>query len=66
MPVSYEGSQALKCNVAFNFIRYVSEKKSWLVSSGVGDQGNVLLNREPIRDITRGASDLLGINANVG
>jgi hypothetical protein len=47
MPVSYEGSQALKCNVAFNFIRYVSEKKSLLVSSGVGGQGNVLLNRDP-------------------
>ena len=34
IPVSYEGSQALKCNVSFNFIRYVMEKKQDLNSSG--------------------------------
>jgi len=40
IPVSYEGSQALKCNVSFNFIRYVTERKSSLVTS----EG--LLNRD--------------------
>tara|TARA_Y100001963_G_scaffold152670_1_gene237944 strand:- start:587 stop:1273 length:687 start_codon:yes stop_codon:yes gene_type:complete len=44
MPVSYEGSQALKCNVSFNFIRYVMEKRSTLVTSGLD-----LFNRNPIR-----------------
>ena len=28
MPVSYEGSQILRCSVSFNFIRYVSERKT--------------------------------------
>ena len=55
IPVSYEGSDALKCNVSFNFIRYVMEKKETLVSSGVGDQGDVLLNRDP----TLGMNDQL-------
>ena len=32
IPVSYEGSQVLKCNVSFNFVRYVVEKN--LVSYG--------------------------------
>ena len=27
IPVSYEGSQVLKCNVSFSFIRYVVEKR---------------------------------------
>jgi len=32
IPVSYEGSDVLKCNISFNFIRYVVEKN--LVSYG--------------------------------
>ena len=62
IPVSYEGSQALKCNVSFNFIRYVMEKKQDLNSSGgfEGSRDPSLLNRDP----TIGANDLLGITAN--
>ena len=41
IPVSYEGSDALKCSVSFNFIRYVMERKSSLVTSDLG-----LLNRD--------------------
>jgi len=62
IPVSYEGSQALKCNVSFNFIRYVMEKKQDLNSSGgfEGSRDASLLNRDP----TIGANDLLGTTAN--
>ncbi len=35
IPVSYEGSDILKCNISFNFIRYVVEKS--LVSYGSDD-----------------------------
>ena len=34
IPVSYDGSEVLKCNVSFNFIRYVMERNSNLVSEG--------------------------------
>ena len=62
IPVSYEGSQALKVNVSFNFIRYVMEKKKDLNSSRgfEGSRDPSLLNRDP----TIGANDLLGITAN--
>ena len=62
IPVSYEGSQALKVNVSFNFIRYVMEKKQDLNSSRgfEGSRDPSLLNRDP----TIGANDLLGITAN--
>ena len=62
IPVSYEGSQALKVNVSFNFIRYVMEKKQDLNSSRgfEGTRDASLLNRDP----TIGANDLLGITAN--
>tara|TARA_B100000287_G_scaffold280258_1_gene264136 strand:- start:646 stop:1392 length:747 start_codon:yes stop_codon:yes gene_type:complete len=62
IPVSYEGSQALKVNVSFNFIRYVMEKKKDLNSPRgfVGTRDASLLNRDP----TIGANDLLGITAN--
>ena len=58
IPVSYEGSQALKCNVSFNFIRYVMEKKQDLNSSRgfEGTRDASLLNRDP----TIGANELLG------
>ena len=36
MPVSYEGSQVLKCNVSFNFIRYVQKRRA-MVKQGSGD-----------------------------
>ena len=62
IPVSYEGSQALKVNVSFNFIRYVMEKKKDLNSSRgfEGSRDPSLLNRDP----TIGANDLLGTTAN--
>ena len=64
-PVSYEESQVLKCSVSFNFIRYVMERKSSLVSSGdaqLFDSGNVNTTRNMIvnRDPTIGANELLG------
>ena len=64
IPVSYEGSQALKVNVSFNFIRYVMEKKKDLNSSRgfEGSRDPSLLNRDP----TIGANDLLGTTANIG
>ena len=34
IPVSYEGSDILKCSVSFNFIRYVMERKTVRVSNG--------------------------------
>ena len=56
-PVSYEESQVLKCSVSFNFIRYVMERKSSLVSSGnVNTARNIIVNRDP----TIGANELLG------
>ena len=65
IPVSYEESQVLKCSVSFNFIRYVMERKSSLVSSGdaqLFDSGNVNTTRNMIvnRDPTIGANELLG------
>ena len=46
MPVSYEGSEVLKCSVSFNFIRYVTQKsrssslksaESALAGAGLGN-----------------------------
>ena len=63
-PVSYEESQVLKCSVSFNFIRYVMERKSSLVSGDVQlfGSGNVNTVRNMIvnRDPTIGANELLG------
>ena len=50
IPVSYEASDVLKCNVSFNFIRYIMEPNTSLVTT----QG--ILNR---RDPTRGMNDLI-------
>ncbi len=47
-PVSYEGSQALKCSVSFNFIRYVMERKMGIVQSGESSTRNMIVNREPV------------------
>ena len=64
-PVSYEESQVLKCSVSFNFIRYVMERKSSLVSGGdaqpfdsvnVNTARNMIVNRDP----TIGVNELLG------
>ena len=64
IPVSYEGSQALKVNVSFNFIRYVMEKKKDLNSPRgfVGTRDASLLNRDP----TLGAPDLAGTTSSTG
>ena len=56
IPVSYDDSSVLKCNVSFNFIRYVMNKTTALVSS------DGIVNRDP----TLGAPDLAGTTANVG
>ena len=60
-PVSYEGSQVLKCSVSFNFIRYVMEKSTSPVGSSLNVNSS-LVNRDP----TLGAPDLLGTTANIG
>ena len=46
MPVSYEGSDVLKCSVSFNFIRYVTEKSrsSSLKSAEAALSGAGLVN----------------------
>ena len=65
IPISYEESQVLKCSVSFNFIRYVMERKSSLVSGGTSlfgsssttnAQRDIIINRDP----TLGANELLG------
>ena len=53
IPVSYDNSSVLKCNVSFNFIRYVMNKTTALVSS------DGIVNRDP----TLGANDLAGTTA---
>ena len=50
IPVSYDASDVLKCSVSFNFIRYIMEPNTSLVTT----QG--ILNR---RDPTRGMNDLI-------
>tara|TARA_B100000902_G_C27017165_1_gene767785 strand:+ start:55 stop:789 length:735 start_codon:yes stop_codon:yes gene_type:complete len=55
IPVSYDASSVLKCSVSFNFIRYVSERNTSLVTGGD------LVNR----DQTIGANDLAGTTANI-
>ena len=50
MPVSYEGAQVLKCNVSFNFIRYVQKRRA-LVKQGSGDitvTRDMIVNNEPM------------------
>ena len=54
IPVSYDNSSVLKCNVSFNFIRYVMNKPTALVSS------DGIVNSDP----TLGAPDLIGTTAN--
>ena len=46
MPVSYEGSEVLKCSVSFNFIRYVTQKSrsSSLKSAEAALSGAGLVN----------------------
>ena len=55
MPVSYEGSDALKCSVSFNFIRYVTDKNTAASLQSISS----ILNRDP----TLGANDLIGTTA---
>ena len=50
MPVSYEGAQVLKCNISFNFIRYVQKRRA-LVKEGSGDitvTRDMIVNNEPM------------------
>ena len=46
IPVSYEESSVLKCNVSFNFIRYVQQRRQTLVSIADLFEGEV--NRDMI------------------
>ena len=66
IPVSYDESSILKCNVSFNFIRYVQQKKQSLFSItdilGEGSTRDMIVNRDP----NLGAPDLAGTTANVG
>ena len=55
MPVSYEGSDALKCSASFNFIRYVTDKNTAASLQSISS----ILNRDP----TLGANDLIGTTA---
>jgi hypothetical protein len=65
MPVSYEGAQVLKCNVSFNFIRYVQKRRA-LVRQGSGDitvTRDMIVNNTPMgvgNDIGGNDQDLFG------
>ena len=60
-PVSYEGSEVLKCSASFNFIRYVMEKSTSTVGSNL-NVGSSLVNT----GLPNGANDLAGTTANIG
>ena len=65
IPVSYDSSDVLKCNVSFNFVRYV--RKTTKISSisaiqAQRDRIDSLINGDP----TLGAPDLFGTTANIG
>ena len=60
IPVSYDGSEVLKCSASFNFIRYVMEKSKSTVGSNLNVNSS-LVNRDP----TLGAPDLLGSTSNI-
>ena len=60
IPVSYDGSEVLKCSASFNFIRYVMEKSKSRVGSNLNVNSS-LVNRDP----TLGAPDLLGSTSNI-
>ena len=52
IPVSYEQSSVLKCNVSFNFVRYVQQRKKTLFSTDDLFEGDVtrdmIVNRQPV------------------
>ena len=49
IPVSYDNSTVLKCNVSFNFIRYVQKRRKSLFSidSSIDFTRDFVVNREP-------------------
>ena len=62
MPVSYEGAQVLKCNVSFNFIRYVQKRRA-TIRQGSGDMTvtrDMIVNNEPMETVGGTDSDLFG------
>ena len=61
IPVSYDGSEVLKCSASFNFIRYVMEKSTSTVGSNL-NVGSSLVNT----GLPNGANDLAGTTANIG
>ena len=61
IPVSYDGSEVLKCSASFNFIRYVMEKSTSLVGSSLNVGSSLVNTGLPI-----GANDLAGTTANIG
>ena len=61
IPVSYDGSEVLKCSASFNFIRYVMEKSTSPVGSSL-NVGSSLVNT----GLGIGANDLAGTTANIG
>ena len=48
IPVSYEDSQVLKCNVSFNFIRYVQQRRQSLFRTSSTDDFSVGMTRDMI------------------
>ena len=61
IPVSYDGSEVLKCSASFNFIRYVMEKSKSTVGSNLNVGSSLVNTGLPI-----GANDLAGTTANIG
>ena len=60
IPVSYDGSEILKCSTSFNFIRYVMEKSTSPVGSNLNVGSSLVNTGLPI-----GANDLAGTTANI-
>ena len=48
IPVSYEDSQVLKCNVSYNFIRYVQQRRQSLFRTSSTDDFSVGMTRDMI------------------
>ena len=62
IPVSYEGAQVLKCNVSFNFIRYVQKRRA-TIRQGSGDMTvtrDMIVNNEPMETVGGTDSALFG------
>ena len=80
MPVSYEGSNILQCNVSMSYVRYVREKQTISTNTTTTSQQQQTLNfQTPTSSAVQaqfaaqlganigiGANDLFGTTSNIG